>query len=150
MSRGQGIVGVAGDIRVSTLDREPGPAIYIAHTQEPSLFASLVIRTSGSPALAIDAVRKAIARADPEQGVSLPYLEDQLGVRVVEGGGVHLIPFVTLHPVETVTAFDSGASPSIFAASRCKSFGSWVGVQSSQPSDEIEATQFIVSSGACA
>ena len=64
------IVGVAGDIRVSTLDREPGPAIHIAHTQEPSLFASLVIRTQGSPALAIDAVRKAIARADPEQGVS--------------------------------------------------------------------------------
>ena len=64
------IVGVAGDVRTSTLDREPGPAIYIAHSQEPSLVASLVIRTQGSPALTVDAVRKAIARADPEQGVS--------------------------------------------------------------------------------
>jgi putative ABC transport system permease protein len=64
------IVGVAGDVRTSTLDQEPGPAIYIAHTQEPSLLASLVVRTQSSPALAVDAVRKAIARADPEQGVS--------------------------------------------------------------------------------
>jgi predicted permease len=64
------IVGVAGDIRTSTLDREPGPAIYIAHTQEPSLFASLVVRTQTAPALAVSAVRTAIARVDPEQGVS--------------------------------------------------------------------------------
>ena len=69
-TRSMEIVGVAGDVRTSTLDREPGPAIYIAHSQEPSLVASLVIRTQGSPALTADAVRKAIARADPEQGVS--------------------------------------------------------------------------------
>jgi predicted permease len=64
------IVGVAGDIRTNTLDREPGPALYIAHNQEPSLSASLVIRTQASPASAVAAVRAAIARVDPEQGVS--------------------------------------------------------------------------------
>jgi predicted permease len=64
------IVGVAGDVRTSTLDREPAPALYIAHNQEPSLLASLVIHTQGSPASAVAAVRAAMARADPEQGVS--------------------------------------------------------------------------------
>jgi putative ABC transport system permease protein len=64
------IVGVAGDVRTSTLDREPGPALYIAHNQEPSLFASLVVRTQGRPADAIATVRGAIARVDAEQGVS--------------------------------------------------------------------------------
>jgi predicted permease len=64
------IIGVAGDVRTSTLDREPGPAVYIAHAQEPSLFASLVVRTQGTPASGVAAVRRAIARIDPEQGVS--------------------------------------------------------------------------------
>jgi predicted permease len=64
------IVGVAGDVRTSTLDREPAPALYIAHNQEPSLLASLVIHTQGPPASAVAAVRAAMARVDPEQGVS--------------------------------------------------------------------------------
>jgi len=64
------IVGVAGDIRTSTLDKEPGPALYIAHSQEPSWFASVVVRTQGPPASTVAAVRAAIARADPEQGVA--------------------------------------------------------------------------------
>jgi putative ABC transport system permease protein len=69
-TRSMEIVGVAGDIRTNTLDREPGPALYIAHNQEPSLSAALVIRTQASPASAVAAVRAAIARVDPEQGVS--------------------------------------------------------------------------------
>jgi putative ABC transport system permease protein len=64
------IVGVAGDVRTSTLDREPGPALYISHNQEPSLIASLVVRTQGTPAAAVAAVRAAIARVDPDQGVA--------------------------------------------------------------------------------
>jgi putative ABC transport system permease protein len=64
------IVGVAGDIRTSTLDRAPGPAIYIAHAQEPSLFASIIVRTRAAPASVLAGVRAAIARADPDQGVS--------------------------------------------------------------------------------
>jgi putative ABC transport system permease protein len=64
------IVGIAGDVRTSTLDREPGPAVYIPHNREPSLIASLVVRTQGTPASAVAAVRAAIARIDPEQGVA--------------------------------------------------------------------------------
>jgi putative ABC transport system permease protein len=64
------IVGIAGDVRTGTIDRQPGPAIYIAHDQEPSLVASLVVRTQATPASAATAVRAAIARVDPDQGVS--------------------------------------------------------------------------------
>lgn len=67
---GMQIIGIAGDVRTSTIDHASGPAIYIAHTQEPSLFASLVVRTQGPPAAATSGVRAAIARADPDQGVS--------------------------------------------------------------------------------
>jgi putative ABC transport system permease protein len=74
------IVGVAGDVRTSTLDEEPGPASYIAHSQEPSLRVSLVARTQGPPATVASAIRAAIARVDPEQGVSqVEALETVLG-----------------------------------------------------------------------
>jgi putative ABC transport system permease protein len=64
------IIGVAGDVRTGTLDQSPGPAVYIAHSQEPSLFASVVVQSQGPQASMISAVRAAIARVDPEQGVS--------------------------------------------------------------------------------
>ncbi len=38
------IVGVAADVRSSAIDVAPRPGIYIAHTQEPSLVATLVVR----------------------------------------------------------------------------------------------------------
>ena len=64
------IIGVAGDVRTGTLDQSPGPAVYIAHSQEPSLFASIVVRSQGPQASIASAVRSAIARVDPEQGIS--------------------------------------------------------------------------------
>ncbi len=64
------IIGVVGDVRTGTLDKAPGPAIYIAHAQEPSLRASLVVRTAGAPASMSAAVRAAIARVDGDQGVA--------------------------------------------------------------------------------
>ena len=61
---------MAGDVRTGTLDQSPGPAVYIAHSQEPSLFASIVVRSQGPQASIANAVRSAIARVDPEQGIS--------------------------------------------------------------------------------
>ena len=43
------IIGVAGDVRTGTLDQSPGPAVYIAHSQDPSLLASIVVRSQGPP-----------------------------------------------------------------------------------------------------
>jgi predicted permease len=64
------IVGIAGDVRTSTIDKAPGPAIYLAQTQQPSALATLVVRTIGPAAAVAPAVRAAIAQVDPEQGVS--------------------------------------------------------------------------------
>ena len=64
------IVGVAADVRSSAIEVAPRPGIYIAHTQEPSLLATLVVRGQSSPGQLAPAVRAAIARVDPDQGVS--------------------------------------------------------------------------------
>ncbi len=64
------IVGIAADVRSSSIDIAPRPGIYIAHTQEPSFIATLVVRADSSPGQLAPAVRAAIARADPDQGVS--------------------------------------------------------------------------------
>ena len=64
------IVGVAADVRSSSIDIAPRPGIYIAHTQEPSPIATLVVRADSSPGQLAPAVRAAIARVDPDQGVS--------------------------------------------------------------------------------
>jgi predicted permease len=64
------IIGVVGDVRTSSIDAAPGPAIYISHLQEPSAIATLVVRSAAQPGSLASAVREAIRRVDPEQGVS--------------------------------------------------------------------------------
>ena len=64
------IIGVSGDVRTGTLEKAPGPAVGDVHGQEPSLFASIVVRSQGAQASIADAVRASIARVDPEQGIS--------------------------------------------------------------------------------
>lgn len=64
------IIGIAHDVRTSALDKPVRPAIYIAQTQEPASIATIVVRTATPPTSAAAAVRGAIARVDPDQGVS--------------------------------------------------------------------------------
>jgi predicted permease len=77
------IVGVAGDVRTTALDHPPGPAMYIAESQEPSSVAALVLRTAGSPASMVQPVRAAIARIDPDQGISTLAPFDQVIARAI-------------------------------------------------------------------
>jgi putative ABC transport system permease protein len=62
------IVGVAADIRHSTLEMPPDPCLFLSNDQTPSLFASLVIRTNGAPAAAAAAVKAQMLAVDPDQG----------------------------------------------------------------------------------
>jgi predicted permease len=64
------IVGVAGDVRTASIEIAAAPAIYLAHMQEPSAIATLVVRAAAAPAALAPAVRAAIAAVDPDQGVS--------------------------------------------------------------------------------
>jgi putative ABC transport system permease protein len=62
------IVGVAADIRHSTLEMPPDPCLFLSNAQTPSLFASLVIRTNGAPGAAAAAVKEQMRAVDPDQG----------------------------------------------------------------------------------
>jgi putative ABC transport system permease protein len=64
------IVGVVGDIRESTLNKEPEPAIYWSHAREPYSGMALVVRTSGDASRFATAVQKEIRALDPDQPVS--------------------------------------------------------------------------------
>jgi putative ABC transport system permease protein len=71
------IVGVAGDSRTGLsgggnggLREQPGPIVFLNNAQEPSPFASLVVRTTGEPLATVTAVREQIRAVNPNQGVS--------------------------------------------------------------------------------
>jgi putative ABC transport system permease protein len=63
------IIGVVGDVRSAHLEDGPAPTMYAPLAQEPR-GTTLLIRTSGEPALAGRMVNQAVAAIDPNQGVS--------------------------------------------------------------------------------
>jgi len=65
------VVGVAGDIRFSSLERQAAPEMFWASWQRPRSGMMLVIRTESAPAALAPAVRAAIRAVDPEQPVAL-------------------------------------------------------------------------------
>jgi putative ABC transport system permease protein len=70
------VVGVVGDIRVRGLERTSEPQMYLPSSHSPDGPLTyhdpkdLVIRTSGSPAALLPAVREIVRRVDPEQPIS--------------------------------------------------------------------------------
>ncbi len=63
------IVGVVSDYRFEGMQVKPGPFVFQPKAHRPNLFASLVIRATGDPLTAIGAVRQAVKRVDPDQGI---------------------------------------------------------------------------------
>jgi putative ABC transport system permease protein len=65
------IVGVVGDIREGSLEKEPEPAIYWTHAREPSYSGmALVVRTAGDASRFQTAIQKEIRALDPEQPIA--------------------------------------------------------------------------------
>ena len=64
------IVGVVGDVRVSTLDGELRPMIYYPQAQEPSGYMAIVARHAGDPAGFSAAVRALVLELDRNLPVS--------------------------------------------------------------------------------
>jgi putative ABC transport system permease protein len=68
------IIGVAGDNRTGGLSgglrEQAGPIVFLSNVQEPSPFASLVVRTTGEPLATVKSVREQISAVNPNQGVS--------------------------------------------------------------------------------
>ncbi|MEP7273475.1 MAG: FtsX-like permease family protein, partial [Acidobacteriota bacterium] len=63
------VIGVVGDIKHFGLDEPELPQIYLAYSQRPDIFASLVVRTSGDAMSFSNSVRAAIWSIDKDQPV---------------------------------------------------------------------------------
>jgi putative ABC transport system permease protein len=59
------VVGVVGEVRDMRLPADPVPMVYLDHEQLPWPLMTLIIRTTGDPALTAAAVRRAVSAADP-------------------------------------------------------------------------------------
>ena len=65
------IVGVVADAKLYGLDAPVEPAVYVPHAQQSGDSAmAIVVRTGGDPAAMASAVRREIAKLDPEQPIS--------------------------------------------------------------------------------
>ena len=70
------VIGVVGDIRVRGLERTSEPQMYLPSTLAPEQLLTafdpkdLVIRSTGSPAALLSAVREIVQRTDPDQPIS--------------------------------------------------------------------------------
>jgi predicted permease len=60
------IVGTVGDIKLTALDGEVRPLVYVPHTQLAIGLMSFVIRTEGEPLALANSVGAAVRRIDPE------------------------------------------------------------------------------------
>jgi putative ABC transport system permease protein len=60
------IVGVAGDIKIASLEGAAGPAVYIPHTQLAIGMMTLVVRTDVDPISVVNSVGAAVRAIDPE------------------------------------------------------------------------------------
>lgn len=72
------VVGVVADIRHEAVNSSPGPCIFMPNEQQPFPFTSLVVRTTGDPALLEQAVRQQIKVIDPDQGIAKVELMRQM------------------------------------------------------------------------
>jgi putative ABC transport system permease protein len=73
------IVGVVKDVRERGHTLATKPLVYLPYAQRlASLPEYLVVRTSGAPADLVDAIRRMIARVDPDQPISAVRTMDQI------------------------------------------------------------------------
>ncbi|HVQ39673.1 MAG TPA: ABC transporter permease [Pyrinomonadaceae bacterium] len=72
------VVGIMSDVAQYALDKKPPMQIYLPHSQFPTSFNSIVVKTIGEPTALIGAVRQEILGVDKDQAVSKVTTLDQL------------------------------------------------------------------------
>lgn len=63
------VVGVVGDVAQYALDKKPPMQIYLPHTQFPTSFNTIVVKTQTDPTAMISAIRREILAVDKDQAV---------------------------------------------------------------------------------
>jgi putative ABC transport system permease protein len=63
------IVGVVADVKQIQLAEKPQPEVYTPFPQTPWPFLAIVVRTQGEPAAAVNSLRSAVTKLDPNQAV---------------------------------------------------------------------------------
>ncbi|HEV8366329.1 MAG TPA: ABC transporter permease [Pyrinomonadaceae bacterium] len=61
------VVGVVGDAKHYRIEEEQRPQLYVPYSQNPGIFATLVIRTTVEPLSLSEQVRQAVWKVDPDQ-----------------------------------------------------------------------------------
>jgi putative ABC transport system permease protein len=61
------VVGVVGDAKQFWLEEEQRPAVYSAYSQNPGIFATLLIKTTVEPLSLSEQVRQAVWKVDADQ-----------------------------------------------------------------------------------
>jgi putative ABC transport system permease protein len=87
------IVGVAGDSRDVSLDKEPGPEVYRPNPQARDLQGALVVRTSVPPQRLADAIVNRIWSADKDVGVDSVLTMEEILSKSVIGPRFHAALF---------------------------------------------------------
>ena len=78
------IVGVVGDVAQYALDKKPPMQIYLPHSQFPTSFHSIVVKTEGDPTSMINPVRREILAVDKDQAVfNVTTLEELRGESIL-------------------------------------------------------------------
>jgi len=74
------IVGTVSDVSQYALDKTPPMQIYLPHSQFPTSFNSIVVRTQNEPSALIGAIRREIQAVDKDQAVfNVTTLEQLIG-----------------------------------------------------------------------
>ena len=60
------VVGIVGDVQMTSLDTEARPAVYIPHTQLAIGLMTFVVRSQGDPTSLVNSVAAAVRSIDPE------------------------------------------------------------------------------------
>ena len=63
------IVGVVGDVKITGLDEELKPVLYVPHRQSPSIFATLVVRSTHDRNALSGAIRNEIHNLEPDAAI---------------------------------------------------------------------------------
>jgi predicted permease len=63
------VVGVVGDVRQNGLAEDPPPVVYFNQRTAPRSVTTIVVRTTGDPALLAQPIRDAVRQIDPNQPV---------------------------------------------------------------------------------